>query len=263
MASKPAVLVTRPEGQAAGLVSGLEEMGFAAYSQPMLELHAAGSPAETPRRLIQGLNHYQHIIFISTNAVHFGMGWIKQYWPTLPPQPLWHAIGEATSKRLQDQGVVMVHSAPGMNSESLLQEPALHAVAGHKVLIVKGEGGRVSLREELLSRGALVDELDCYVRGCPSIAPGTLAKRLAQWGIGLVMFSSGEGLRNMLSLLSPAESSKLKAVPLVVPSARVAKLAKDMGFSEIQKADNASDAAMLKAIGHWWQTKSKALEKNE
>ena len=88
MGDKPAVLVTRPEGQAFALCEALKELGFAAYSAPMLELSGLDSPNERQTEYLSRLDHYQHIIFISGNAVHFGMEWINGAWPEIPTSPI-------------------------------------------------------------------------------------------------------------------------------------------------------------------------------
>ena len=256
MAPKPAVLVTRPAGQAQALCAALQRLGFPTHAQPMLELVPLDVLDSAQKQCITHLDEYQHVIFISGNAVNFGMQWIVESWPELPTTN-WYAIGSATTERLRESGISQVHSSARMTSESLLADPALQKVAQHRVLIVKGFGGRVSLRDELLAKGAVVDEFNCYRRICPGLEPGELAQKLTQWAPGLVLISSGEGLTNMLSLLSPLESSKLAVLPLIVPSRRVAQLARERGFADVHCAANASDAAMLGAAERWWQEYSK------
>lgn len=256
MAPKPAVLITRPAGQTQALCAGLKSLGFLSHSQPMLELVPLEVLGSAQNQCLARLDQYQHVIFISGNAVNFGMKWILEVWPELPAIN-WYAIGSATAERLRESGVSHVHSSARMTSESLLAGPELEQVAKHRVLLVKGFGGRVSLRDHLLARGAIVDEFNCYTRMCPGLAPGEMAKKLNQWAPGLVLISSGEGFANMLSLLSPLESSKLAVVPLIVPSERVAQLAKERGFADVHCAANASDAAMLEAVKIWWQEYSK------
>lgn len=264
MVEKPAVLVTRPAGQAAGLCKGLEGLGFTAHSEPMLELVAIDQPGKRQQQYIADLDRYQHIIFISGNAVRFGMRWIGAAWPGLPIGPTFHAIGSVTADSMRDCGVQNVNTARDMSSEGLLADPALQQVSGHRVLIVKGHGGRVSLREELSARGAKVDELSCYRRARPSLAPGSLSKILAEYRIGIILISSGEGLGNLLALYRPADISELIQLPLIVPSARVAGQALDMGFLKVHTAANASDAAMLQAVESWWRTNSgQSVESHE
>ena len=62
------------------------------------------------------------------------------------------------------------------------------------------------------------------------------------------MISSGEGLNNMLTLLSDKETTKFRDINLIVPSDRVAEEAQEAGFSHVTTAANASDGAMLEAL---------------
>ena len=242
------MLVTRPAGQETALCRAAAAAGFVAHSQPLLELSALPSLSPDQHEHLLKLDRYRHIVFVSGNAVRFGMAWIEALWPRLPEGINWYAVGEATAGLLRAHGVEVFTPGDEMTSEGLLALPRLQGVAGDRVLIVKGEGGRSTLRDELSRRGARVDELACYRRSCPGLAPGELAGRLRRWGVGIILLSSGEGLANLLALLAPEEFSKLRHVALIVPSARVADAARQAGFDHIVTADNASDAAMLAAL---------------
>ena len=114
--------------------------------------------------------------------------------------------------------------------------------------LTKANDLKTALRDELSRRGARVEELACYRRRCPRLAPGDLAGRLQRWGIGAILLSSGEGLANLLALLEPEDFTKLRHLALIVPSGRVAEAARQAGFDRVVTADNASDAAMLSAL---------------
>lgn len=249
-----AVLVTRPAGQGESLCRAVAAAGFVAHSQPLLELRALPSMSPGQRQQLLELERYRHIVFVSGNAVRFGMAWIEELWPRLPEGINWYAVGEATASLLRAHGLEVLTPGEEMTSEGLLALARLQAVAGDRILIVKGEGGRSTLRDELSLRGARVEELACYRRSCPPLAPGELAGRLQRWGIGIILLSSGEGLANLLALLEPEEFSKLRHLALIVPSARVADAARQAGFDHIVTADNASDAAMLAALRACVQT---------
>jgi uroporphyrinogen-III synthase len=242
------VLVTRPAGQGQALCDAVVAAGHRAFSQPLLELQALPELPAAQRALILDLDLYQQVIFISGNAVRFGMALINDYWPQLPSGVNWFAIGGSTAALLADEGVTVLSPTGDMTSESLLALPQLQSVVGDRVLIVKGEGGRDTLRRELTSRQARVDELACYQRRRPALAQGELAGRLTDWQIDTILLSSGEGLANLLGLLSPAESTNLKSIDVLVPSGRVAKQAQEVGFARVITAENASDAAMLRAL---------------
>lgn len=251
VASPVRVLVTRPAGQEAGLVAALEAAGHAVFHQPLLELEALPAPAPEQQQRVTDLDRYQAVIFVSGNAVRFGMERIADYWPQLPLGIAWYAVGETTARLLGNFGVDPVSPGRDMSSEGLLALPGLLAVDGQRILIVKGEGGREALQVELARRGARVDTLACYRRRCPVLGPGELARRLREWAIDVVLISSGEGLANLLTLLSAEETTKFSGMRLVVPSARVEGAAREAGFSRVFTAPNASDAAMAAALQQW------------
>lgn len=251
MANKLAVLVTRPEGQGDALCAGLETLGLRAYQQPLLTLEPLESLSPASRQHLLDLDLYQHIVFISANAVRYGLDCIDDYWPQLPVGQNWYAIGASTAALLAERGLSPITPGDQMSSEGLLAVAELARVEGERVLIVKGEGGRETLRNKLTQRGAKVDELACYRRGCPSLPPGQLAANLSHWGIQLILISSGEGLRNLMALLSKEESTKFRDIGLVVPSLRVEKMAKEAGFTRVYRTPNASDGAVLAFLQEW------------
>ncbi|GAB5451014.1 MAG: uroporphyrinogen-III synthase [Halioglobus sp.] len=247
--SAPAVLVTRPAGPASdGLCALLLARGYRTHSQPLLELHAAQELTPAQRRLVADLDQYQHVVFISANAARFGLDCLQSSWPQWPPGLHWYAIGDATARLLSAQGIRARVPGEEMTSEGLLALPALQQLDEHRILIVKGEGGRDALLRAFTERGAQVDELACYRRECPQLAAGELAARLQRWQPAAVLISSGEGLENFTQLLRPAESTTVGATYMVVPSDRVARMAQEMGFRNICIAKNASDAAMIRAL---------------
>ena len=246
------VLVTRPAGDAAdGLCAAVAAAGYRVHWQPLLELSACAQLSPAQRQILLDLDHFQHIIFISANAVRFGMALVSDFWPQAPLGINWYAVGAATAEHLLQFHIHAITPGSNMSSEGLLALPYLRNVEGQSVLIIKGEGGRDALRTELLHRGALVDELACYRRRVPDVPAGALALRIAEWEIDVIMLSSGESLANLLLLLSPAETTKFKAISLVVPSERVADMARQAGFDHIVTAANASDMAMLRALQEW------------
>lgn len=248
MSSSPAILVTRPEGQAAELLAAMQQHGLRGIHQPMLALHPLTALSRPQRQYVLDLDSYQHVIFISANAVRYGLACIDDVWPQLPTGIHWYAIGVATARLLSERGLQPLSPAQKMDSEGLLALPELMQVKDHRVLIIKGEGGRQTLREVLTARGAQVDELACYQRKCPDLPAGKLAQILNEQQVGTVLISSAEGLSNMLTLLSDTENTKFKNIGLIVPSPRVAAVAQQAGFTNIITAANASDHAMLEAL---------------
>ncbi|MCZ6831370.1 MAG: uroporphyrinogen-III synthase [Gammaproteobacteria bacterium] len=243
-----AVLVTRPREQAAALCRLVQEAGFRAIAQPMIEIKPLSELGPRQLQMVMDLDHYQHVILVSSNAVQWGMEWINQFWPQLPLGLEWYAIGKATAGKLSSYGVAVRQPETEMNSEGLLALTSLQAVADDRVLIIKGEGGRKQLSDVLSKRGARVEQLSVYRRVLPPISGTELTAVLNENQFAAIVATSGEGLHNMLSLLSPGELQVLRGIPLIVPGQRVAELADDSGFRAVYTARNATDKAIIEAL---------------
>jgi len=250
MAAK-GVLVTRPAGQGDALCAAIRERGLCAHHLPLLALEPLPELPAAERSRVLALDEFDHIVFISANAVRFGMAVIENFWPQLPVGLNWYAVGDGTARALAAFGVTAQTPGEDMTSEGLLALPGLRSCDGERVLLVKGEGGRDALARQLAARGARVETLACYRRVAPALAPGEFAAALARWDIGMIMISSGEGLANMLTLLGLEETSRLRDVRVLLPSARVAEAAAAAGFRQCRVAGNASDKAMLCALDAW------------
>jgi uroporphyrinogen-III synthase len=249
-ASHP-ICITRPAGQAQTLVDALSHSGIAAISQPLLGIESFTETPAVVRSRVMALDEYQHVIFVSLNAVKFGMALINDFWPQLPQSLHWYSVGSATAAALARFGLDVAYPPVKMSSEGLLEMKTLQSVAGARVLIVRGEGGRTTLRDTLLERGARVDDLPCYRRTCPTYAAGSFMATLDQAAVKLLVVTSSEGLANLLALLSPEETTNLQTRTLLVSSERVAAQAGEAGFTDIRIAENASDAAIVEATLAW------------
>ena len=242
------VLVTRPTGQQEQLIAALESAGFRCQHAPLMEILPYPAPSVRQRQILLQLCDFQHVIFISGNAIRHGMDWIEDFWPQLPVGLHWYTVGRSSARRLREYGVHAVEPASGMSSEGLLALPSLQSLVHQRVLIVKGEGGRTLLREQLAARGARVEELVVYRRAKPHYDRGELGELILSTGCEFILLSSGEGLHNMVSLLDEASLVRVRGLTLIVPGARVAEQARAAGFSQVRLADNATDEAMVAAV---------------
>jgi len=248
------ILVTRPAGQADDLIASIAAAGGLAIHCPVIEIVALADSdnkhKQQCKQQFMELDRFQHVIFISTNAVKFGLQWIDQYWPQLPIDIHWHGIGRSTTELLRDEGIpVNDKDAFGaMNSEALLLQPDLQQLSDQKVLIVRGVGGRDHLQQVLQQRQARVEYAECYRREIAQ--PSTdLAQQILRNGINTVCLNSGESVENFCQLAGSHQSPLIRGLLVVVPGDRVAEIARGKGFERVICADNASNQAMIAAIG--------------
>lgn len=237
------VLVTRPAGQASGLCRLIEQAGGRAIPFPAIAILPAAGP-EPVRRLLA--EPWDLLIFISRNAVEYALPLFPR--GQLPAGPRLAAVGRATAEALTDAGRAPdLVPAGRFDSDSLLALPGLTEVAGRRVLIVRGAGGRALLGDTLSARGARLAYAEVYRRTLPAVDPANL---VARWRreVALVTATSDEILRNLWDLLGAHGREFLLATPVVVVSERTAQTARALGLTSVVVADNAADEAVLAAL---------------
>lgn len=247
------VLVTRPAHQAGHLCDLIAAAGGQPIPFPTLSIRDLSDSPAVDASLAR-LSDYQIAIFISPNAVRYGLAAISRR-GSLPPALKLATVGNGSAVALQQALGRAPDIVPVKNydSEGLLALPALQRVAGQRILILRGEGGREVLADTLRQRGASVDYAEVYRRECPDPA-GTRQDWLEKTDI--ITITSGEALQNLVLLASAAVRPGLLAKPLVVVSERTATLAQELGFRHPAiVTPRAGDEAILQALIEWAQCK--------
>lgn len=235
------VLVTRPRERAGALAARIRAAGGEAIVFPAIEI---GAPADAAAlaRVLERLEHYDLAIFVSPTAVERGLAAVRavRRWP---PGLRAAAIGPGTRAALQAAGFSdAIAPRDGADSEALLAHPELAAVAGLRVVVFRGEGGREALAEGLAARGAQVAYAQCY-RRLPARDAAGLGAALAR--ADAIVISSAEGLANLLALAPDA--GPLRRRPVVVPHARIAERARAAGCTTVLVA-GPGEAAIVAAL---------------
>ncbi|KAA6185272.1 uroporphyrinogen-III synthase [Thiohalocapsa marina] len=237
------VLITRPAAQADALSRLVAELDGEPILFPTVEILPT-LEAEAARAQLR--QPWDLMVFVSRNAVEHALALLGG------AEPLAHtrlaAVGKATAAAIRAAGLPSpLVPASGFDSEALLQLPELTAVAGRRVLIVRGDGGRPLLRDTLRQRGAEAAFAEVYRRVPPQVDVGAL---LPQWesALGYVTATSDEVLANLMGLLPPAAYPWMFGLPLAVLSERNAQTALAMGFRTVAVASEASDAGLCDAL---------------
>ncbi|MEZ5585351.1 MAG: uroporphyrinogen-III synthase [Candidatus Competibacteraceae bacterium] len=242
------IVVTRPPQQADNLCRLIEAQGGRAIRFPTLEILPPQD--STPvLALLEQLDSYDWAIFVSANAVQWGLR-LLPHGRTLPPRLRRLAIGQATARALDRHGV-SAHIVPAhFTSEALLAMPALQAVTGLRIIIFRGEGGRDLLGDTLRQRGAAcVDYAEVYRRSRPVAAPDHLLQSWQRGEIQAVIITSNESLQNLFALVGTVGQQWLLDTPLIVVSTRAQRLAQELGFRRPPLlAEEASDEAIVRAL---------------
>ncbi|SEA22247.1 uroporphyrinogen-III synthase [Microbulbifer marinus] len=242
------ILVTRPAHQCDSWCQLLQAAGARADIVPMLAIEPidSGAQLQTIKNQILDFDQFDHAIFVSQNAVRIGCDWLEDYWPQLPQGPRYYAIGAATARALRERGIECASDGDSMDSEALLALPPLQQVAGQRIVIFRGSGGRTLIGDTLRERGGRVEYCELYRRALPADAVDSLAGYGAQ--PDAITVHSGETLANLASCIRASASERLFSALIICPSQRVAEQARVLGFRRCHVARNAGDAAMLEAL---------------
>ena len=222
------ILVTRTEPGASVQAKALHDAGFESRICPLLGVECCEVPrsrARTP----------DIVFFMSVHAVRCGLGHVRS---SLGAARCF-AVGRATADALRAEGIESRVPEAGESTEGLLALPELREVSGSRIVIVRGEGGREKLAEELEARAAQVECLDVYrrVRNHP--------RMMDLQDADTVVIGSGDGVRALADLVAMEGRGELN---LIVPSKRVADVALELGFATLSISDGASDEAVISCL---------------
>ena len=142
---------------------------------------------------------------------------------------------------MRDLGVVdVLVPALRYDSEGLLE--LLQHVAGWRVMIFRGDGGRELLGDTLKARGATVEYATCYRRSKPDFDVGELLSAHPD----AITVTSSEALEYLWQIAQ----TQLFEVPLFVPHARIAELARKQGWLQVYLT-GAGDKGLLSGLQEW------------
>ena len=242
------VWVTRPVRQAAGLCALIAARQGVAVKMPALAILPAREGLSLPV-LARRLQESDIVVFISRNAVVYAQALFPQLGAMLRGKTVC-AAGRATGATLADLGAAGALKAGAGGAEALLQLPALSGarVAGKRVLIARGRGGRERLRDGLTARGAEVAYLEVYQRAKPAVSQAVMERAWRDETPDAVVVTSLAGLNNLIEMTPASEQTRLRETALIVMSERIERQAMEQGFSRVAAAADNSDAGLASAL---------------
>lgn len=238
--------MTRPAGQATHLAAALVEQGATPVLFPVLSIEPVADSTPILDAAIR-LDQYDWAVFVSPNAVEQALGVIlpRRSWPATLRVA---TVGRSSEAALAQRGIrEVVAPQTRFDSETLLSLPEFSAVAGQRVIIFRGDGGRDLFGDTLKARGASVDYVTCYRRGKPDLDPAPLLKLWQEGRLDAMTVTSSEGLRNLYEMVGKLGQGWLKHTPTFVPHARIAEQAQALGLQNVVTTGPA-DAGLLEGL---------------
>ena len=241
------VLVVRPRAQARAWVDELAALGVPARALPLIEIRPAPEPAQVEAVFaeVEASTAQPVLVFVSPNAV---LGFFTALVSTRgapPGSPAWPAhawaaaTGPGTVAALRECGVpdgriVAPDAEAGQfDSEALWSAISGWPWAGRPVWLVRGNGGRDWLGQQLREAGADVRVVQSYVRLAPTLTAdqrALVAQAVAEPVRWIWMFSSSEAIDHLQAL---APDARWDAGRALATHPRIAKRATALGFGTV------------------------------
>lgn len=229
----------------------LESLGAVTLRLPAIEIKPLIDQRTLTKQWSGSLESFDVILFTSANAVRFAVSLLDQKRDlTLA------ALGPATARALNQAGyrvAIQPHESP--DSESLLADPRLEHVAGHRILIIKGSHGRDLLQREFTRRGAAVSCADVYERVPADLNAAALTAVQARFATGEMQVITATSLELgavLLAAAPPGLRDEFERAHWLVPGKRVASGLRELGLTApLLQADSALDQDLAAALVRW------------
>ncbi|MAD15483.1 MAG: uroporphyrinogen III synthase [Alteromonadaceae bacterium] len=230
------VLIFRPEQKCAPSAARFFAAGLPAVGVGLISTQANEQALSSLPGSLRTLSSGDGIIVTSTVVGQL----LAQQRIELPNAATIFAVGSSTAEGLRAQGYdVIVPLVP--TTEGLLALTSLKEIAGHKVVIIKGQGGREDLAQQLTQRGATVLLADIYQR--IKIATPKATQEWQAKQIRCIIATSGEMIDTAFEHF---DAKWLQSLPWIVVSPRTEQIAAKRGINTIFVSDDASDQALIR-----------------
>lgn len=246
------LVVTRPLEQADSLCGRIRAAGGEAMVFPVLAIGPAPDPA--PLDAVVGrLDEFDLAFFVSPNAVRYAMEHVLAH-RAWPEKLRVATVGKGSERVLAGYGFAdVIAPTAGFDSEAViaLAEFGADAVAGRRVVIFRGDGGRDLLADTLRARGATVEFVPCYRRCRPQIDPAVLLEPAARGALDGLLLTSSEGVRNLADMVGEAGMAVLRRVPVFASHPRIVAQARAAGFAVVVETPAGDDGLLQALVSHF------------
>lgn len=223
----PTMLVTRPAAQAAELVGLLRDRGLGAVAVPTVAIDRSSATADLDRMLAT-LDGADWLVLTSVNGADALAGRIALTGRTVPAATRVAAVGPATADALRAAGIRVDHVPADYLTLAIAS--GLGDLRGRRIVLARADAATPELREALLARGALVEEVVAYrTVEAPASSRDPLRAALHA-DVNGVTFTSSSTVRGLLRLASAVDRGRARSLPAFCIGPVTAETARRSGF---------------------------------
>ena len=244
------------------LTETLQLAGATVANYPVLNIEGLDVSPETIVKLrpsevgASTLLPYDTLVFVSRHAVFHGLESLRRAGIDFTKVRV-VAVGPTTGAILRSSGIESIYPIEQASTESVLAMSEMQTVRGQRILIVRGQSGRETLKQELLERGAEVRYCEVYRRIVDYRHADAIRKFLDNHQSTAVVVHSGEIVSAYAGLLTSMHSDHFKLqpvldLPCITPGIRVAQIAGELGFTQVISASSALAVDIEQALRCWY-----------
>lgn len=239
------VLVTRPAEQAPELDRLLRDRGIEAICVPTVAIDADSVASELDAAL-DSLDGAAWLVVTSQNGAQAVARRLAERDRSVPPSTRVAAVGPATAKALAASGVAVDHVPDDYLTVAIAG--GLGDLVGRRVVLARADAATPQLRDALVARGALVEEVVAYrtIEG-PSHGRDALHAAL-QRDLDGIAFTSGSTVRGLLRLVSALDRGRARKLRAFCIGPVTAEVARQSGFEIAAVADPHTAEALARTI---------------
>ena len=211
-----ALILTRPAHQNIELINYFKDSAVTSIDCPFIKIQTLKDYVQFDS-IINRLNTYNYLIFISTNAVRMFSDRMELLSLKLPENIILASIGKSTQEVLREKYQREVYCPVDIfDSEHLLDHSVFNDVQSKMALIIRGEGGRETLKKGLETKGAEVTYGECYKRKFLSINFKGIKKITQNFKNIVFLITSNESAEHFISEVRNKDKSWLMKCSLIV-----------------------------------------------
>ena len=253
------ILVTRARSQSSELANRIEELGGEPYEFPVIEIVKPSDPIELSNleTSLAAVGEYDWIFFTSVNGVEFFFQHLQEQGKDIRSL---HgakivAVGPSTAKALRLRSIIPEQLPERFQAEGMVEVLGDRLKAGHKVLLPRGDKGRMWLPEKLTEMGLEVTDTVTYHTVMTGEDDVELLRMFDEGGIHAITFTSSSTVSNLLAILKRMgiedPIKRLEGVEILCIGEITAKTAIEAGLSVVRLAEEATIDSLIESLCSW------------
>jgi len=240
------LVITRPKQQGLQLQQALQSVGISSTCQPLISYQLNINQQQFNQQL--NLHQPSLVIFVSVAAVEYA----QQAYPLttwLDKKISVIAVGDATQQALAELGIKSIcpqkHDSEGILTLDIVSKVQLNKHPN--VIIVRGDGGRELLAQELSTRGAKVEYIESYRKVWLDF-PAEQQHIWVNERISGFIITSNALLKRVVEIVNISDNHWKNNCLWVVASARIMASAKRLGLKNVINTHGANDKAIIDTL---------------